>query len=87
MPDPVRTIADTVRGRARRGELMEGADAAIHEELRRYAEQAFASSAPLIADERQAERRIAAELTGFGPLQPLLDDPGIEEIWINGPTP
>jgi pilus assembly protein CpaF len=84
--DTVQTITDTVRSRARRGELREGPDAAIREELRRYAEHAFASTAPLIADERQAERRIAAELTGFGPLQPLLDDPGIEEIWINSPT-
>ncbi|HEV7624372.1 MAG TPA: ATPase, T2SS/T4P/T4SS family [Amnibacterium sp.] len=86
MADPVQTIAETVRRRARRGELSEGADAAVREELRRYAEQAFASPAPLIADERQAERRIVAELSGFGPLQPLLDDPEIEEIWINGPT-
>ncbi len=26
-----------------------------------------------------------AELHGLGPLQPMLDDPTIEEIWINGP--
>lgn len=26
-----------------------------------------------------------AELSGFGPLQPLLDDPTVEEIWINAP--
>jgi pilus assembly protein CpaF len=25
-------------------------------------------------------------LLGFGPLQPLLDNPDIEEIWINGPN-
>lgn len=24
-------------------------------------------------------------VVGFGPLQPLLDDPTIEEVWINGP--
>ncbi|MDH2445288.1 ATPase, T2SS/T4P/T4SS family [Amnibacterium sp. CER49] len=86
MGDPVQTITETVRQRARRGELGGGPEEAIREELRRYAEHAFASMAPLIADERQAERRIAAELTGFGPLQPLLDDPDVEEIWINGPT-
>ena len=27
-----------------------------------------------------------AELAGFGSLQPFLDDPSIEEIWINSPT-
>ncbi|MCU1472639.1 CpaF family protein [Amnibacterium sp.] len=87
MADPVRLISAAVRDRARRGELDEnGPVGAVREELRRYAEHAVGSGAPLIADERQAERRIVAELSGFGPLQPLLDDPEIEEIWINGPT-
>ncbi len=27
----------------------------------------------------------ATRVAGFGPLQPFLDDPTIEEIWINGP--
>jgi pilus assembly protein CpaF len=26
------------------------------------------------------------EVAGFGPLQPYLDDPSVEEIWINEPT-
>ena len=30
-------------------------------------------------------REVLQELTGFGVLQPFLDDPEIEEIWINGP--
>ncbi len=30
-------------------------------------------------------RRARAEIAGFGPLQPLLDDPSVEEIWINSP--
>ncbi|KQP55820.1 hypothetical protein [Agreia sp. Leaf283] len=42
-------------------------------------------SAPLLADEAVAAREVVASLTGFGALQPLLDDPGIEEIWINAP--
>jgi pilus assembly protein CpaF len=29
--------------------------------------------------------QILADVAGFGPLQALLDDPGIEEIWINEP--
>jgi pilus assembly protein CpaF len=86
MSDPVRVIADSVRSRARRGTLGGGAETAVQEELRSYAEHAFASDVPLIADERRAEREIVADLTGFGQLQPLLDDPTIEEIWVNGPT-
>jgi len=29
-------------------------------------------------------REVLAAVHGYGALQPLLDDPGIEEIWING---
>lgn len=29
---------------------------------------------------------LVARLAGFGPLQPFLDDPSIEEIWINDPS-
>ncbi|MGN6445493.1 CpaF family protein [Amnibacterium sp.] len=86
MTDPVRVIADSVRSRARHGTLGGAPDAAVREELRRYAEHAFAADVPLIADERRAERQIVADLTGFGQLQPLLDDPSIEEIWVNAPT-
>ncbi len=30
--------------------------------------------------------RLVADISGFGPLQPYLDDPEIEEIWINQPS-
>jgi len=29
---------------------------------------------------------LVARVAGFGPLQPLLDDPAVEEVWINEPT-
>lgn len=84
-------IAERVRERVRR----EGADLAEHaglaeryvsEEMRRYAEKALAGSQPLISDESSASREIIASLTGLGPLQDFLDDPRIEEIWINSPS-
>lgn len=31
-------------------------------------------------------RRLVDEITGLGPLQPLLDDPGISDIMVNGPN-
>lgn len=38
-----------------------------------------------IGDERDALRRaVVNELLGFGPLQDLLDDPGVSEIMVNG---
>ncbi len=29
---------------------------------------------------------LVARVAGFGPLQPLLDDPAVEEVWINDPS-
>lgn len=29
---------------------------------------------------------LLARVSGFGPLQPLLDDPAVEEVWINDPS-
>ena len=28
---------------------------------------------------------LLARVSGFGPLQPFLDDPEVEEVWINSP--
>ncbi|MFU8947156.1 CpaF family protein [Mycetocola zhadangensis] len=84
-------ITNRIRERVRR----DGADLAssaglaqsyVREELRRYSERALGGTLPLIADEDATEREIVASLTGFGPLQEYLDDPGIEEIWINSPS-
>ena len=40
----------------------------------------------LFVDETVLRSEIQDRLSGFGPLQPLLDDPAIEEIWINSTT-
>ena len=55
------------------------------EEVQRYSERALGGSVPLLPDEVAAVREVVASLVGFGPLQPLLDDDSIEEIWINSP--
>ncbi len=55
------------------------------EELRRYCERALAGRELPLMDERAALRRLLAELGGLGPLQPWLDDPSVEEVWINAP--
>ncbi|WP_394552489.1 CpaF family protein [Agromyces sp. MMS24-JH15] len=91
MTDPVRTIAERVRNRV----LREGVDV-VHdegaaarfarEEVRRHSERALAGTAVALADEAGVEREVVAAITGYGPLQPYFDDPGVEEIWINGPT-
>jgi pilus assembly protein CpaF len=38
-----------------------------------------------IAEPELMVRQIVADVAGLGPLQPFLDDPTVEEIWINEP--
>jgi pilus assembly protein CpaF len=87
---PITLIADAVRERVRgdgvdlAGDLSQ-TEHLVRDEVRRYSERALGGSQPLLGDEAVVTRQVVAVLTGFGALQPLLDDPGIEEIWINGP--
>ena len=41
--------------------------------------------APL-ADANATVGELVARVSGFGPLQPFLDDPAVEEVWINDPS-
>lgn len=40
---------------------------------------------PPVADAERVRKAVLDRLAGFGSLQPLFDDPEVEEIWINGP--
>lgn len=86
----VRGVARRVRDRLR----AEHADPArqpeqvrsvAREEVRRHNDFALARGLDLIDDEAACVRQVLAAVAGYGPLQPLLDDPSIEEIWINAP--
>lgn len=57
----------------------------IAEVVKDYDERTLAGSLPLLTDPEETGRRILDAVSGFGPLQRYLDDPEIEEIWINGP--
>jgi pilus assembly protein CpaF len=86
----VGTIAEQVRQRVRREGLdlhgdRELADRYVRDEVQRYAELALGGSVPLLDDESHVTRQVVAALTGLGPLQPYLDDPSVEELWINAP--
>jgi len=86
---PSALVAERVRSRLR----AEGIDPSIdpeaasritHAEVRRHDDLALARGEALIDDEAACVREVMASLSGFGALQPLLDDPEIEEIWLNG---
>jgi pilus assembly protein CpaF len=50
-----------------------------------YRDRAITSAMPVLGDVAAATRAVLDAVAGFGPLQPLLDDDSIEEIWINEP--
>lgn len=53
-------------------------------EVRRYNDARFAAGEAAIGDEDAVVNRISSTVGGFGKLQRYLDDPTIEELWING---
>jgi pilus assembly protein CpaF len=56
-------------------------------EAERWREEYRKGRRPLdIADPDTAVERALRNLTGYGPLEPLLDDPDVWEIMINGPA-
>ncbi len=57
----------------------------IDEAVAEYQDRATTSSLPPIGDTEDTSRALLDSIAGFGPLQPFLDDPAIEEIWINEP--
>ncbi|HEY7049440.1 MAG TPA: ATPase, T2SS/T4P/T4SS family [Jatrophihabitantaceae bacterium] len=57
----------------------------IDEVVTHYLDRAVTSSLPPLGDTTHVTRAVLDAVAGFGPLQPFLDDPSIEEIWINEP--
>lgn len=87
---PEQVVAARVRDRLRSERIDPAVDPAAAQrfalaEVRRHNDVALARGLPLVEDEGTCIRAALAQVTGFGPLQPYLDDPGVEEIWINAP--
>lgn len=54
-------------------------------EVRRHNDYALARGLTPIDDEHACVREALASVTGYGPLQAYLDDPTVEELYINAP--
>ncbi len=79
-------VRELVRRRALDPAVEPGAVATlIDEAIGDYVDRVTTSQLPPISDRDGVARAIHDAIAGFGPLQPLLDDAGIEEIWINEP--
>jgi pilus assembly protein CpaF len=50
-----------------------------------YDERSLGGALPGLGDPGRVARQVFDAVAGFGALQPLLDDPAVEEIWINAP--
>ncbi|MGW5854955.1 CpaF family protein [Micrococcus sp. NPDC055215] len=88
--DAVRILEDEVREVVRR----QGVDPQregervrllIHEAVSDYESRSLVSSLPPLDDAGQARQDLYDCIAGLGPLQRLMDDPGVEEIWLNAP--
>lgn len=51
-----------------------------------YDARSMQSPLPMLGDLPSTQQAVFDAVAGFGPLQPLLDDPEVEEIWINSPS-
>jgi pilus assembly protein CpaF len=51
-----------------------------------YESRSLVTSLPPLLDADAAVRLVTDAIAGFGPLQRYLDDPDVEEIWINDPS-
>lgn len=90
MSQPSLVVAERVRRRLR----AERTDPALapdearriaQAEVRRHNDLALSRGDAMIDDESALVRDVLASVSGFGALQPLLDDPTIEEVRLNGP--
>ncbi|HYH33784.1 MAG TPA: ATPase, T2SS/T4P/T4SS family, partial [Nocardioides sp.] len=53
--------------------------------VREHDERSLTGVVAPLADADGVVAELVARVAGFGPLQPLLDDPTVEEVWINSP--
>ena len=89
--EAVTAVEDEVRELVRRRGLDPVGDRAglrrlIAEVIKEYDERALGGGLPQLADAPTAARQVYDAVAGFGPLQRYLDDPAVEEIWINEPS-
>ncbi|MCZ2810234.1 ATPase, T2SS/T4P/T4SS family [Modestobacter sp. VKM Ac-2979] len=50
-----------------------------------YSERSLSSTLPPVGDPEGVVRDVLDRVAGYGPLQRWLDDPEVEEIWVNEP--
>jgi pilus assembly protein CpaF len=91
MTGPVPLLEEEVRELVRRRGLdparegPSGVESLVDEVLDDYETRVNSSNLPRVADREAVRKAVVDRVAGFGPLQFFLEDPTVEEIWINGP--
>lgn len=88
--DAVQLVEDEVRELVRRRSLDPGRDLAdvrgvVLDVLADYADRSLGGLLPPLGDPADVEKAVLDAVAGLGPLQRYLDDPEVEELWINEP--
>ncbi|MDH2413937.1 ATPase, T2SS/T4P/T4SS family [Nocardioides sp. CER19] len=87
----VEQLDGRVRERVRREGVDPQRDAAVVRRIaeavvREHDERSLTGAVAAITDPTALVGELVARLSGFGPLQPFLEDPEVEEVWINEPS-
>ena len=91
MDDAVALVEDEVRELVRRRSLDPTAEPSavrrlVDEVVADYDQRSAGGLLPLLPDPREAAREVYDAVAGLGRLQRYLDDPTVEEVWINEPS-
>lgn len=90
--DATRTLSRQVRQLVRDRRIDPGSDAdadavrrAAADVVAEHEARSLTGVVPLLDDPELVIGQLVADVAGLGPLQTFLDDPAVEEIWINEP--
>ena len=89
--DVVALLDARVRDRVRRERFDPQAEAdavrgIVEQVVAEHDRLSLTGQVPTLADPAALTAELMARVAGFGPLQPYLEDPAVEEIWINEPS-
>ena len=89
--DLVESLDRRVREAVRRAGVDPQRDAIVVRRLaqdvvRAHDERSLTGVVAPVSDVDAVVGELVARVSGFGPLQPFLDDPAVEEFWINDPS-
>ena len=88
--DAVGIVSDEVRELIRRRGLDPARDTVgvrrlVEDVVADYDERSLRAALPPLPETGHAIKQVLDEVAGFGPLQQYLDDPTVEEVWVNEP--